>query len=331
MPRDQIIELKTEHSDYHLFIPKRKPHRVLVIAHGTPNSGQSTTELSKLFIQRWTEFASQRRLLLISVSFNRENFASDSRKVGYGYRGLFGRAIGADEYVIQLVEKYQPLCSIQDGRFLLYGHSAGGQFLIRFCVMHPDRIAAAVASAPGRFAYPKPDVRWPNGMKTFSRNVIWNEKETYKTVIEPSAENFRAAAKLPIVVLYGEKDTADQSKHPGHPGTTRLEFGRGWVDDMNKLSGAEKPSISLQIEKGFGHSSSRATVPCQKALTRLKWVEPPKTAIMRTWRSKSGKFQVDAKLVEKNGNEIKLITEVGKEIKVKIAALSKADLRFLEP
>ena len=52
------------------------------------------------------EFASKRRLVLISVSFNRENFASDSRKVGYGYRGLFGRAMGADDYVIQLVEHF---------------------------------------------------------------------------------------------------------------------------------------------------------------------------------------------------------------------------------
>jgi hypothetical protein len=100
---------------------------------------------------------------------------------------------------------------------------------------------------------------------------------------------------------------------------------------MNEFGGVEKPTISLKIEKGFGHSSSRATVPCQKALMRLKWVEPPKTAIMRTWRSKSGMFRVDAKLVENNGTEIKLITEVGKEIEVKIAALSKTDLRFLEP
>jgi hypothetical protein len=168
---------------------------------------------------------------------------------------------------------------------------------------------------------------WPN---------IWNFnlKSRNRKAIDAAAyisSDLGQRFFLPAVVLYGEKDTADQSKHPGHPGTTRLEFGRGWVDEMNEFGGVEKPTISLKIEKGFGHSSSRATVPCQKALMRLKWVEPPKTAIMRTWRSKSGMFRVDAKLVENNGTEIKLITEVGKEIEVKIAALSKTDLRFLEP
>ena len=329
LARNKILELKTDHSDYHLFIPKRKPKRILVIAHGTPDAGQSTTELSLRFIKRWTEYATKNRLLLISISFNRENFASDSRKVGYGYRGLFGRVIGSDDYVIQLVEKYIPLCSVQDGRFLLYGHSAGGQFLIRFCVMHPERIAAAVASAPGRFAYPNAEVNWPNGMKPFAKKVRWNEKEVYKTVIRPSAAKFAEASKLPIVVLYGDKDIADQSKHPGHPGSTRLEFGRAWVNDMNELEGGNDPSITLKIEKGFGHSSSRATVPCQKEHKKLKWVEPPKTAIMRTWRSKSGSYRVEAKLVENNGTEVKLLTEAGKQVEVKTTVLSKTDLEFL--
>jgi hypothetical protein len=49
LPREQIKELKTEHCDYHFFIPKRKPRRILVIAHRTPNAGQSTTELSQIF------------------------------------------------------------------------------------------------------------------------------------------------------------------------------------------------------------------------------------------------------------------------------------------
>lgn len=328
--RGKIVLKQSKHSDFHVFIPKKKPQRILVIAHGTPGSNDETTDLSKKFIERWTDFANKRRLLLISVAFNRENFASDS-KYGYGgYRGLFGRTIGADRYVIELVESLQSQCSIQDGRFLLYGHSAGGQFLIRFCVTHPDRIAAAVASAPGRFAFPDSKVGWPYGMKRFSKTIKWSETESQKTVHEPQEKAFRSAARLPIVVLYGEQDTEEQPKRAAHPGKNRIDYGTGWVAAMNAFVKAEKPSVSLKIIPGIGHNSRLLTGPCQKAFVKLDWVEPAKTDVMRTWRSAGKKFTVNAKLVERVDDNVKLLTEAGKEIEVPVDKLSKTDLRFLE-
>ena len=69
----------------------------------------------------------------------------------------------------------RPLTSpTQDGKFMLYGHSAGGQFVSRYVVKHPDRIIAAVISAAGSFAG-RPGgplragrVRWPGHGQPFA-------------------------------------------------------------------------------------------------------------------------------------------------------------------
>lgn len=329
LPRNEIASLSNENGTYHVFVPRAEPKRILVIAHGTPGTNETAIALSERFIKRWTDFAKKKRLLLISVAFDRENFGSEG-KYGYGgYRGLFGRTIGADEHVIQLIEEFQLLCSIQDGRFLLYGHSAGGQFLNRFCVTHPDRIAAAVASSPGRFAFPTETARWPYGIGRFDRSISWSETEKPKVVVEPDLENFRRAAALPITVVYGENDLDKQPKRDAHPGTTRIDYGRGWVEAMNELGGLETPSIKLKLEKEIGHNSSRLTVPCQKELSKLDWVQPEKTQIMRLWRSKNRKFKVRAMLVETDDKVVKLLTDQGKELNVGLKKLCDADRKFV--
>jgi len=329
LKRNQIVPVTNDHGSFYVFIPRSEPKRILVIAHGTPDSGQTAVAAAEKFVKRWTDFANKKKLLLISVAFDRENFGSEG-KWGYGgYRGLFGRHIGADEHVIQLVDEYQSYCSIQDGRFLLYGHSAGGQFLNRFCVTHPDRIAAAVASAPGRFAFPTDAARWPYGSGRFERDVSWAENEKSKVVVEPDLAKFKLAASLPITIVYGEEDLDKQPKRDAHPGTTRIDYGRGWVEAMNELAASKSPSIRLKIEKGVGHSSSRLTVPCQKELMRLKWGQPNKTQIMRTWRSKNRKFKVRAKFIELNDDSVRLLTDEGKEISVKLTKLGDSDREFI--
>ena len=52
-----------------------------------------------------------------------------------GDPGLFGREIGADEWVLKLVEAHRTTVELSNEQFNLYGHSAGGQFVGRFLVM----------------------------------------------------------------------------------------------------------------------------------------------------------------------------------------------------
>ena len=50
-------------------------------------------------------------------------------------------------------------------KFHLYGHSGGGQFVVRFITFHPELIGKVAASSPGTYAFPHRDKDYPWGLK----------------------------------------------------------------------------------------------------------------------------------------------------------------------
>lgn len=76
------------------------------------------------------------------------------------------------QYVNRLVDRSaSPLIPGFDGRFLLHGHSAGGQFAARYLVTHPSRLRGVILSAPSTYPFPDPTVVWPNGMGATKRDA----------------------------------------------------------------------------------------------------------------------------------------------------------------
>jgi len=253
--------------EYWQFAP-RSPKYILVIAHGTIGKNETAKDSAHTFILRWTEFAQRKRILLLSPAFDRPNY-----QTAYGgYRGLFGRVHGADEFVNNLVDLYRNDVRDFDGTFFLYGHSAGGQFAGRYSVRHPDRLRGVILSAPGRYAFPNSDAPWPYGMGKLRRELRWDKSEPpQKVSIYPSPRDWVAAASLPMIVVVGDRDLDPQPRRPGHRGTTRVELAQNWVSDMRGFAtqyGAE-PSIDVLYVPGIGHSSKGLTPSCQRVLAQF--------------------------------------------------------------
>jgi hypothetical protein len=93
LKKGKVLSQSNEHGEYFVYIPKRQPERVLDVVHGMPGDNEKTIDLADKFIQRWVPFAKKHRLILISPSFNRENFGASGYGYG-GFRGLFGRKVG---------------------------------------------------------------------------------------------------------------------------------------------------------------------------------------------------------------------------------------------
>jgi hypothetical protein len=264
----QVLTRSSDWGDYCVYAPKRgKPVEILVVVHGSLGENQKAIDNATTYINRWTTFADQHRLLVLAPAFDRENY---QRAYG-GYRGLFGRKVGADEFVNNLVDAYRTPMNKKDPRFLLYGHSAGGQFVCRYCLMHPDRVRKAVLSAPGRYAFPDLDAPWPYGMGPFKRTLNWGNGDKRDIDITPDPNNWVKAATLPIAVLVGDRDTEPQPARPGHRGKTRIDLAQNWVNDMQALAKAHKqtPRIRFALIKGPGHSSKALTPACQRTLLEL--------------------------------------------------------------
>ena len=242
----------------------------LIIAHGMPGEDETAVEASEVFIKRWTAFADEHKLVLIAPAFDEARY----RKAYGGYRGLFGRDIGADAFVERLVEFERTKTEINEQSLLLYGHSAGGQFVCRFVLQHPDRVRAAVLSAPGRYAFPDPNAPWPYGMGRFERTLHWGgsgPNARKREIVKPDPRSFLRAATKPIAVVVGGRDLEPQPRRPAHHGANRIELARQWVREMNALAKShdEKSRLRGMIVPKIGHNSRQLTPHCQKMFERL--------------------------------------------------------------
>ena len=253
--------------DHFVYLPPRPAQRILLVAHGTPRKDEPAKINARRYLKRWLKLADRHSLIVISPVFDEARFGSRSQGYG-GYRGLFGKHIGADEFVNQLIGKYARQIKDGDGKFLLYGHSAGGQFAVRYTVRHPERVKKTVASASGRYSYPTTQVAWPYGAGSFRRTVSW-DKGTVKNseTVEPRLENYaKAVSKIAIVI--GAKDTKPQPERPGHIGGTRVEFARSWASQMNRLAASrgQPGRIKVTVVPGIGHDSRKLTPHAAKML-----------------------------------------------------------------
>ena len=266
--KGDVLLKNHQYGQYYLYIPSEldETTQVLVVVHGSLERGKPATYLAEKFIHRWTDFAEEKNLMVISPAFDRTNYQAYG-----GYRGLFGRDVGADEFVNALVALYARAVGDQDAKFYLYGHSAGGQFVIRYVVRHPDKILEAVASAPGRYAFPDPNAPWPYGMGRLRRTIGFSNPAKWVRVdIQPDAHDWLEASTLPITVVVGSEDLEEQPKRPGHRGKTRIDLALNWTFDMQRLAQQEGLSsrVEAQIIDGIGHNSAQLTPYCMEVIAQ---------------------------------------------------------------
>jgi hypothetical protein len=165
---------------------------------------------------QWKAWADRNQVMLICPFFNQTNFGGFEGPNG-GYRGMLGRhgrgvqarnsdpdhVINAiiDRYVFNFPRFFRP-------DIFIHGHSAGGQFVSRYIIAHPNRVRAAVLSSPGSFAWPDKSKIWADGASSSEahRNyrVDWpGSTVSRQWLYRPLWWNFIAAARKPIMVSFG--------------------------------------------------------------------------------------------------------------------------------
>ena len=208
----QVTMVEDVHGTFYAYVPMTVPKEpeIVVLVHGTPANEESAEATAHYYIVNWIDFAEKHGYILIAPSFNQEDFSSrEGDHAMSGYRGLFGREIGADEWVLRLVKAHQQAFGSSNQRFYLYGHSAGGQFVGRFLVTHPEYVKRAVITAAATYPQPSTDLAWPFGMGELHADIEWN-RDTIKHVdIIPDKQRWLAATQVPLVVIVGLNDTSE--------------------------------------------------------------------------------------------------------------------------
>jgi pimeloyl-ACP methyl ester carboxylesterase len=267
----QLAEIKDLFGTFYAYLPTTIPEEpeILVIVHGTPLKGESAEANAEYYATSWVDFAEKQGLVLIAPAFNQENFSS---RLGdhalSGYRGLFGREIGADEWVLRLARAHQKALGAANEPFYLYGHSAGGQFTGRFLVTHPESIKKAVISAAATYPQPDPKVAWPFGMGELHTDIEWDADTINHVDVVPDKQKWLAATQIPLTVIVGLNDTAELPPDliPGQKGENRFTIARNWVQDMAAFAKENGLECRFRFEMipGKGHSM-RPLIPYSQA------------------------------------------------------------------
>jgi pimeloyl-ACP methyl ester carboxylesterase len=262
--RAQPAVLDTEFGPVAYFAPNR-PRCVVVLIHGYPWPdgwlfGPLLLAHVRHTVRRWTSFAREHAAILLAPAMGAGEFA--------GYREMAGRRIDPDQYVNRLVDNSAgPLIQGFDGRFVLHGHSAGGQFAARYLPIHPTRVTEAILSAPSSYPFPDPAVPWPNGMAPAVRGTLSGDRDGSWVSPDPGGW-LHVASECSVTVLVGSRDTEPRPFSTTQHGTTRVDRATAWVKAMNDLAElhGKVATVKLLLVPGLGHDEAAMAEPAQRIL-----------------------------------------------------------------
>lgn len=200
--------------DYYLYMPRSAvgPSRLFVTVHGISRNALE-------HIKAFAAFAERYGVVAIAPSFPADRFPD------YQRLGRLGRGEQAALALQKIAAEVAGLVPVDSTRLYLFGYSGGGQFVHRFVMAHPDRVARYAVAAAGWYTFPDLERRYPLGIKRV------HEQGDLRFI----PEDF---LRVPGMVVVGEHDT---SRHgnirvsatvTAQQGETRLERGRNWVAAM---------------------------------------------------------------------------------------------------
>lgn len=187
--------------------------RPLVSVHGIT---RNALEHALLF-QPW---ADRLGVVVLAPLFSRARFRR------YQTLGGARRGPSAADAFDAMLDDAESQYAIDGGSVCLFGFSGGGQFVHRYALTRPTRIARFVVGAAGWYTFPDSAVDYPYGLSGLD-GVRLGE-----------------FLRLPSRVIVGERDDRRDEVLNQAPeidllqGRSRIERGRRWVDAVNAVARA---------------------------------------------------------------------------------------------
>lgn len=171
---------------------------VLFVFHGV---GRNADE----YLDDWVEHAERKKFLLIVPEFSKERFPGDA---AYNSGNMFdkaGQPRPRAQWTYSLIEPLFDALTPRLGHvrkdYMIYGHSAGAQFVHRFVFFVPEaRYTRAVSANAGWYTLPTLNDAFPYGLKGSAADE----------------RALRSALARPLTVLLGEADIDPNSSALRH-------------------------------------------------------------------------------------------------------------------
>ena len=203
-------------------------------------------------LDAWEKEAEKYGFVVVTPHFSLGQYPlSDYQEVGIMDR-KHQRLTPRNEITPVLIDKMfesivERLSSNQDG-YMIYGHSAGGQFVQRFMLFHDSPyVKKAIIGCPGWYTMPNYDFKFPYGVA----NIPYVTEDRLKKYLS-----------APIVLQLATGDTIRESYLRKTPeaelqGNNRLERGRNFYQYLHQLAHDKHWVCNWRLveEENIGHSS----------------------------------------------------------------------------
>jgi poly(3-hydroxybutyrate) depolymerase len=222
---------------YYLCLPRGRGAGapLLVCVHGISRNAEE-------HMRHFAPLAQAHGVALLAPLFAQPEFPD------YQRLGREGRGRRADLALCAILAALHREEGVADDRIYLFGHSGGGQFVHRYVMANPARVARFVISAAGWYTYPDPDRPFPIGIGP-----------------DPLLPDLRfdpdSFLRVGGCVLVGEGDTKRARSLRTGPmvdamqGTNRVERARRWAEAMNREAARRglPPPVELHVLPSAGH------------------------------------------------------------------------------
>ena len=217
--------------------------KVMIVIHGMERQGARMRD-------NWMPFAEKNKLIVLAPEFDEARFSSRLFNMG----GIETR--DRSKWSFQIVEHLFDFVRADEGLsasdYMLFGHSAGGQFVHRFMLLtEVPRVSIAVAANAGSYTMP----RYPG---------VMDDKFPYaldESIVSP--DKLKQVFARRLVVLLGEADTQTdaanlpKARQATAQGVNRFERGTHFFAQAQAQ--AQKLGTPLAWERvtvpGVGHDS----------------------------------------------------------------------------
>lgn len=204
--------------DYFVYLPANhhRSSKVLYTIHGISRNARE-------HIEGFSAMAELHGTILIAPMFLKDSYP---RYQQLGTNVNQERADMAFDHILQDAHEW---LGITPSSMRIFGFSGGGQFLHRYAMFYPKRVARMVLAAPGWYTFPDPDRKYPYGLKS---TQDWPK-------LSFTLDKF---LQIPTLVLVGEeddlrdKDLNKTREIDSFQGFDRIERAERWVNANRNLA-----------------------------------------------------------------------------------------------
>ncbi len=229
------------------------PMRLIMVLHGMGRNGED-------YLNSWIPYAEENQLLVVAPEFSDERqigFVGSLSGAGFEYRYSTGNVVSwfswdipeKDWYftsVDQLFDAFLRSDTHIMNRYVLFGHSAGGQFVHRMVMFKPDaRFDLAIAANSGWYTIPGNEQNYPYGISGAPK----------------VQDRINHSLQRPLVIFLGTEDKPDQGgfrtrSEAMKQGESRPQRGKHFFEEAQRAAANRGLTLGWQLKyaKGIGHN-----------------------------------------------------------------------------